>query len=92
MRHMIADNLNLLGAVEAGARTMAFKSKAGKMVENAAMRKFKHEQTREDELEMPILRALQVLAGKRLSRQGMASEEISAEAPAAGAASLRDLF
>lgn len=90
MRRAISETIGSTGPAEMAARTAMFKDNAGKLLENAAMRKFRHEGTRTDELEMPILRALQSLAEKRLSREGAAAEDQSAAA-GSGAASLRGL-
>jgi len=89
MRTMIQSQLTQIGAPEYVVRLATFRENVGKLLENSAMRKFKHEGTREDELEMPILRALRDLATKRLERD--AKQNPSSPPPASGAASLGGL-
>ncbi|MBL8213826.1 MAG: hypothetical protein JNK87_24120 [Bryobacterales bacterium] len=84
IRKMIQDHKEISGPVEIAAGLATFRDKATKLLEDAAMRKFKHESTREDELESPILRALVKLAENRLSGPGTAEPGRTGGLPGGG--------
>ncbi len=62
MKSAIAEAKTALGPAEMQKRIELFVQWAGKVLEDIAIRARRQQKTREDELEMPILRSMQALA------------------------------
>ena len=67
LKSAIADSKNVLGPAELNVRAQNLKSKIGTILEDIAIRARRQQKTRDDDLEIPILRALQRFCERRIS-------------------------